>query len=116
MNSPSDDGQYTDTDKEEGVIDDDRKSSEGSTSLERQPVSCNNLDPNDHNIEVEKGHQEHSSTSSSDVEGEEARLRQKLLERRNVLSSSSVLKREVIEVEHGSTSSVSVTITNVDKK
>lgn len=27
MNSPSDDGQYTDTDREEGAIDDDRKSS-----------------------------------------------------------------------------------------
>lgn len=33
-----------------------------------------------------------------------------------MLSSSSLLKREVVEVERGSTSSVSVTITNIDKK
>ncbi|VDO41148.1 unnamed protein product [Onchocerca flexuosa] len=65
---------------------------------------------------MEKRQQESSSSSSSDVEGEEARLRQKLLERRNVLNSSSMLKREVIEVERGSTSSVSVTISNIDKK
>ncbi|EFO27220.2 cmgc/cdk/pitslre protein kinase [Loa loa] len=116
MNSPSDDGQYTDTDREEGAIDDDRKSSEGSTSIERPPVSCNSSDPNGHNIKVGKRCQENSSASSSDVEGEEARLRQKLLERRSVLNSSSALKREVIEVERGSTSSVSVTITNIDKK
>uniref|UniRef100_A0A915PV56 cyclin-dependent kinase n=1 Tax=Setaria digitata TaxID=48799 RepID=A0A915PV56_9BILA len=115
MNSPSDDGQYTDTDREEGAIDDDRKSSEESISVERQSISCSGSDPITHNVEMERRHQEHSSTSSSDVEGEEARLRQKLLERRSVLSSSSVLKREVIEVERGSTSSVSVTITN-DKK
>lgn len=47
-------------------------------------------------------------------EDEEARLRQKLLEKRSVLSNSS--KREVTEVERGSTSSVSVTIVNVEKK
>uniref|UniRef100_A0A8R1TKD2 cyclin-dependent kinase n=1 Tax=Onchocerca volvulus TaxID=6282 RepID=A0A8R1TKD2_ONCVO len=111
MNSPSDDGQYTDTDREEGVIDDDKKSSEDGIS-----ISCNSSDPNNHHIEMEKRQQESSSSSSSDVEGEEARLRQKLLERRNVLNSSSLLKREVIEVERGSTSSVSVTITNIDKK
>ncbi|KAM3719561.1 Cyclin-dependent kinase [Dirofilaria immitis] len=116
MNSPSDDGQYTDSDREEGAIDDDRKSSEDSTSVERQIISCNSSDPSHHNIEMKKRRQKHSSSSSSDVEGEEARLRQKLLERRNVLSSSSLLKREVIEVEHGSTSSVSITITNIDKK
>ncbi|CAG9534728.1 unnamed protein product [Cercopithifilaria johnstoni] len=114
MNTPSDDGQYTDTDREEGAIDDDKKSSEDSNSVERLSA-CNISDLNDRNTELEKRGQEQSS-SSSDVEGEEARLRQKLLERRSVLSNSSMLKREVIEVERGSTSSVSVTITNIDKK
>ncbi|MCP9261562.1 Serine/threonine-protein kinase PITSLRE [Dirofilaria immitis] len=99
MNSPSDDGQYTDSDREEGAIDDDRKSSEDSTSVERQIISCNSSDPSHHNIEMKKdGRNIHHLHLV--MLGEEARLRQKLLERRNVLSSSSLLKREVIEVEH----------------
>ncbi|VDK74777.1 unnamed protein product [Litomosoides sigmodontis] len=116
MNSPSDDGQYTDTDREEGAIDDDKKSPQDRVSVERLPASCASSDVNGCYAEVEKKHQEHSPSSSSDVEGEEARLRQKLLERRSVLGNSSALKREVIEVERGSTSSVSVTISNIDKK
>ncbi|VDN06556.1 unnamed protein product [Thelazia callipaeda] len=112
MNSPSDDGQYTDSDKEDGAVDNDRKSLESGTS-DQLLISGNSSNPSSQRIESENNANEHLSASSSDAESEEARLRQKLLERRNVLNSSSNSKREVIEVEHGTTSSVSVTISNM---
>ncbi|VDN25721.1 unnamed protein product [Gongylonema pulchrum] len=116
MNSPSDDGQYTDTDKEEGVIEEERKSS-GSSSARRQESSSGSPDMAS---SKERRSGRKNSSSSSDAEDEEARLRQKLLEKRSGVlhsSTSSVSKREVTEViDRGTVSSISITVTSNDKK